>query len=49
MTRIAFKSNCNRDDKSAPFKPNDRMLEIMRVVVITFPGSGITGKPSSGR
>ena len=42
MTRIAFKPNWNRDDKSAPFKQNDRMLEIVPVGVI-FPGSGITG------
>lgn len=42
MTRITFKPNWNRDDKSAPFKRNDRMLEIVPVGVITFPGSGIT-------
>jgi hypothetical protein len=43
MTRIAFKPNWNRDDKSAPFKRNDRMIEIVSGGVITFPGSGITG------
>jgi hypothetical protein len=29
MTRITFKPNWNCDDKSAPFKRNDRMLEIV--------------------
>jgi hypothetical protein len=29
--------------KAAPFKRNDRMLDIVPVGVIVFPGSGITG------
>ena len=31
------------DGKAAPFKRNDRMLEIVPAGVIVFPGSGITG------
>ena len=31
------------DGKAAPFKRNDRMLDIVPVGVIVFPGSGITG------
>jgi hypothetical protein len=43
MTRIAFKPNWNRDDKSAPFKRNDRILDFVPVGVIIFQGSGIAG------
>jgi hypothetical protein len=31
-----------REGKAAPFKRNDRMLEILPAGVIVFPGSGIT-------
>jgi YspA, cpYpsA-related SLOG family len=42
ITQIAFKPDWVRDGKAAPFKRNDRMLEIMPKGVIVFPGSGIT-------
>jgi hypothetical protein len=43
VTQIAFKPDWAADGKAAPFKRNDRMLEIVPVGVIVFPGSGITG------
>ena len=43
VTQIAFKPDWTRDGKAAPFKRNDRMLDIVPVGVIVFPGSGITG------
>jgi hypothetical protein len=43
VTQIAFKPDWTADGKAAPFKRNDRMLEIVPVGVIVFPGSGITG------
>jgi YspA, cpYpsA-related SLOG family len=43
VTQIAFKPDWARDGKAAPFKRNDRMLEILPTGVIVFPGSGITG------
>lgn len=43
VTQIAFKPDWTRDGKAAPFKRNDRMLEIVPMGVIIFPGSGITG------
>jgi hypothetical protein len=43
VTQIAFKPDWTRDGKAAPFKRNDRMLEIVPAGVIVFPGSGITG------
>jgi hypothetical protein len=43
VTQIAFKPDWKRDGKAAPFKRNDRMLDIMPTGVIIFPGSGITG------
>jgi YspA, cpYpsA-related SLOG family len=43
VTQIAFKPDWKREGKAAPFKRNDRMLEIMPTGVIVFPGSGITG------
>jgi hypothetical protein len=43
VTQVAFKPDWAADGKSAPFKRNDRMLEIVPVGVIVFPGSGITG------
>jgi hypothetical protein len=42
VQQIAFKPEWSRDGKSAPFKRNDRMLEIMPIGLIVFPGSGIT-------
>jgi hypothetical protein len=43
VTQIAFKPDWAADGKAAPFKRNDRMLEIVPAGVIVFPGSGITG------
>ena len=43
MTQVAFKPDWTRDGKAAPFKRNDRMLDIVPAGVIVFPGSGITG------
>ncbi len=43
ITQIAFKPDWVRDGKAAPFKRNDRMLEIVPLGVVIFPGSGITG------
>jgi len=42
VVQIAFKPDWTRDGKAAPFKRKDRMLEIVPVGVIVFPGSGIT-------
>ena len=43
VTQIAFKPDWAADGKAAPFKRNDRMLDIVPAGVIVFPGSGITG------
>ena len=43
VTQIGFKPDWTHDGKAAPFKRNDRMLDIVAVGVIVFPGSGITG------
>lgn len=42
VTCVTFKPEWNRDGKAAPFKRNDRMLEIMPIGLIVFPGNGIT-------
>lgn len=43
VTDIAFKPAWkDRADKSAPFKRNDKMLEVMPIGVVVFPGNGIT-------
>ena len=41
VTQIAFKPEWARHNKAAPFKRNDRMLEVMPIGVVVFPGSGI--------
>jgi hypothetical protein len=43
VTQIAFKPEWNRDGRSAPFKRNDRILDLVPAGIIIFPGSGITG------
>jgi hypothetical protein len=43
VTQIAFRPDWTRDGKAAPFKRNDRMLDIVPTGVVIFPGSGITG------
>jgi YspA, cpYpsA-related SLOG family len=42
VTQIAFKPDWIADRKAAPFKRNDRILDIVPVGVVIFPGSGIT-------
>lgn len=43
VTDIAFKPVWrDKADKSAPFKRNDTMLEVMPIGVVVFPGNGIT-------
>jgi hypothetical protein len=42
VTAIAFKPDWNREGKAAPFKRNDRMLDVVPIGIIAFPGSGIT-------
>ena len=37
VTQIAFKPDWTRDGKAAPFKRNDRMLDIVPTGVIVFP------------
>ena len=41
MPQIAFKPDWTRHAKAAPFRRNDRMLEVLPLGVIAFPGSGI--------
>ena len=43
VAQIAFKPDWKCDGKAAPFKRNDRMLDVVPAGVIIFPGSGITG------
>jgi hypothetical protein len=42
VPQIAFKPDWTREGKAAPFKRNDRMLEVMPIGLVVFPGSGIT-------
>jgi hypothetical protein len=42
ITQIAFKPDWTREAKAAPFKRNDRMLDVLPIGLIVFPGSGIT-------
>jgi hypothetical protein len=42
VVAIAYKPDWSRDAKAAPFKRNDRMLEVMPIGLIVFPGNGIT-------
>ncbi len=42
VAQIAFKPDWTNDGKAAPFKRNDRMLELMPKGAVIFPGSGIT-------
>lgn len=42
VTQITFKPEWTRDGKAAPFKRNDRMLDVLPIGVLVFPGSGIT-------
>lgn len=40
-TQIAFKPNWTAEGKAAPFKRNDRMLDVLPIGLVVFPGSGI--------
>jgi hypothetical protein len=40
--QIVFKPDWTRHGKAAPFKRNDRLLEILPIGLVVFPGSGIT-------
>ncbi len=42
VTDVAFKPEWTRDGKAAPFKRNDRLLEVMPIGLVVFAGSGIT-------
>ena len=42
VTQIAFKPDWTREGKAAPFKRNDRMLDVLPIGLVVFPGSGIT-------
>ena len=42
VTQIAFKPDWIREGKAAPFKRNDRMLDVLPIGLVVFPGSGIT-------
>ncbi len=42
VAQIVFKPDWTRHAKAAPFKRNDRMLELLPVGLIAFPGSGIS-------
>jgi hypothetical protein len=42
VPQIVFKPDWIRDARAAPFKRNDRMLEVLPIGVIAFPGSGIS-------
>lgn len=40
--QIVFKPDWTRHGKAAPFKRNDKLLDILPIGLIVFPGSGIT-------
>lgn len=42
VPQIVFKPDWARHRNAAPFKRNDRMLEVLPIGVIAFPGSGIS-------
>ena len=42
VTQIVFKPDWTRHGKAAPFKRNDRLLDIVPIGLVVFPGSGIT-------
>ena len=41
VPQIAFKPDWTKHAKAAPFKRNDAILEVLRIGVMVFPGSGI--------
>jgi hypothetical protein len=46
VPQIVFKPDWTRHAKAAPFKRNDRMLNVLPIGVIAFPGSGISANLS---
>ncbi len=42
VTQIVFRPDWTRHGKSAPFKRNDRLIELLPIGLVVFPGSGIT-------
>jgi hypothetical protein len=42
VPQIVFKPDWVRDARAAPFKRNDRLLDVLPIGVIAFPGSGIS-------
>lgn len=41
ITQIVFKPDWNRHAKAAPFRRNDKMLEVLPIGIVVFPGTGI--------
>ena len=42
VPQVIFKPDWRRHARAAPFKRNDRMLDVLPIGVIVFPGSGIS-------
>ena len=42
VPQVVFKPDWSRHARAAPFKRNDRMLDVLPIGVIAFPGSGIS-------
>jgi hypothetical protein len=42
VTQISFKPDWTREGKAAPFKRNDRLLDVLPIGLVVFAGSGIT-------
>jgi len=42
VPQVVFKPDWSRHARAAPFKRNDRMLDVLPIGVIVFPGSGIS-------
>jgi hypothetical protein len=42
VVEMPFKPDWTREGKAAPFKRNDRMLDVLPIGLVVFPGSGIT-------
>jgi hypothetical protein len=42
VPQVVFKPDWNRHARAAPFKRNDRILDVLPIGVVAFPGSGIS-------
>jgi hypothetical protein len=42
VTQVVFKPDWHRHARAAPFNRNDRILDVLPIGVIVFPGSGIS-------